>query len=171
MLGSTIPVSIIGTRFAMSTEPFWTPVQYGLFLFFQIRRCDIDCLCSTHRRYALRKYHVWDHRLGELRSQRIEVTLFFLYSKFTALRHSFYLSENRDKVEMYLAFGASRLEACKPIATEALRLALTPTINQMRYVLVFFCDNPCPPPSLCQCLGHHCHPGNDDGSNPRWFFG
>lgn len=41
-------------------------------------------------------------------------------------------SDNRDKVEMYLAFGASRFEACKPIATEALRLALTPTINQMR---------------------------------------
>ncbi|KAI0067227.1 UPF0014-domain-containing protein [Artomyces pyxidatus] len=41
------------------------------------------------------------------------------------------LDENRDKIETYLAFGASRLEACKPIATEALRLALTPTINQM----------------------------------------
>lgn len=39
--------------------------------------------------------------------------------------------ENRDKVEMYLAFGASRMEACKPIGREALRLALTPVINQM----------------------------------------
>lgn len=43
-------------------------------------------------------------------------------------------SENRDKTETYLAFGASRLEACKPIVKEALRLALTPTINQMRCV-------------------------------------
>lgn len=41
-------------------------------------------------------------------------------------------SDNRDKVEMYLAFGASRFEACRPVAREALRLALTPTINQMR---------------------------------------
>lgn len=41
-------------------------------------------------------------------------------------------SENRDKVETYLAFGATRFEACKPIATDALRLALTPNINQMR---------------------------------------
>ncbi|KAI0052324.1 UPF0014-domain-containing protein [Auriscalpium vulgare] len=41
------------------------------------------------------------------------------------------LDENRDKTETYLAFGASRLEACRPIAREALRLALTPTINQM----------------------------------------
>ncbi|THH17902.1 hypothetical protein EW146_g2992 [Bondarzewia mesenterica] len=41
------------------------------------------------------------------------------------------LDENRDKTETYLAFGASRMEACKPIAREALRLALTPTINQM----------------------------------------
>ncbi|KAG5634846.1 hypothetical protein H0H81_000523 [Sphagnurus paluster] len=32
---------------------------------------------------------------------------------------------------MHLAFGASRMEACKPIAREALRLALTPVINQM----------------------------------------
>ena len=34
---------------------------------------------------------------------------------------------------MYLAFGASRFEACKPIARDALRLALTPNINQMRF--------------------------------------
>ncbi|KAJ3483304.1 hypothetical protein NLI96_g6405 [Meripilus lineatus] len=32
---------------------------------------------------------------------------------------------------MYLAFGASRFEACKPIAKDALRFALTPNINQM----------------------------------------
>lgn len=36
---------------------------------------------------------------------------------------------------MYLAFGASRSEACKPILVDALRIALTPTINQMRSVL------------------------------------
>lgn len=29
MLLSTIPVSIIGTRFAMGVEPFWTPAQYS----------------------------------------------------------------------------------------------------------------------------------------------
>lgn len=46
--------------------------------------------------------------------------------------------ENRDKVETYLAFGASRFEACKPIATEALRLALLPTINQMSVIGVSF---------------------------------
>ena len=42
---------------------------------------------------------------------------------------------------MYLAFGASRFEACKPIARDALRLALTPNINQMRSVSPF----PSPP--------------------------
>ena len=40
--------------------------------------------------------------------------------------------ENRDKVEIYLAFGATRVEACRPIAIEALKLALTPTINSMK---------------------------------------
>ena len=40
--------------------------------------------------------------------------------------------ENRDKVEIFLAFGATRMEACRPIIIEALRLALTPSINSMR---------------------------------------
>lgn len=43
-------------------------------------------------------------------------------------------SENRDKIETHLAFGASRMEACKPIAREALRTALTPVINQMSVI-------------------------------------
>ena len=30
MLGSTIPVSIIGIRYAMSVEPFWKPEQYSV---------------------------------------------------------------------------------------------------------------------------------------------
>ena len=29
MLGSTIPVSIIGARYAMAVDPFWTPEQYS----------------------------------------------------------------------------------------------------------------------------------------------
>jgi len=29
MLGSTIPISILGAKFAMSVEPFWTPIQYS----------------------------------------------------------------------------------------------------------------------------------------------
>jgi ABC-type iron transport system FetAB permease component len=40
--------------------------------------------------------------------------------------------ENRDKVEIYLAFGATRVEASKPIAIQALKLALMPTINSMK---------------------------------------
>ena len=39
--------------------------------------------------------------------------------------------ENRDKLETYLAHGSSRMEACMPMAAEALRVALLPTINQM----------------------------------------
>jgi len=43
------------------------------------------------------------------------------------------IAENRDKVETYLAFGASRFEACKPVGVEALKLALLPTVNQLRF--------------------------------------
>jgi ABC-type iron transport system FetAB permease component len=42
-------------------------------------------------------------------------------------------SENRDKIETYLAMGATRFEACKPIGVEALKLAMLPTVNQMRW--------------------------------------
>lgn len=44
--------------------------------------------------------------------------------------HTF--SESRDKIETYLAMGATRFEACKPIGKEALKLAMLPTVNQMR---------------------------------------
>lgn len=44
------------------------------------------------------------------------------------------LSENKDKVETYLAMGASRFEAVKPAAVEALKLALLPTVNQMSVI-------------------------------------
>ena len=43
-----------------------------------------------------------------------------------------YSSENKDKIEIYLAFGATRIEACRPIAVHALKLALAPSINGMR---------------------------------------
>ncbi|CAD6589457.1 MAG: hypothetical protein CYPHOPRED_004844, partial [Cyphobasidiales sp. Tagirdzhanova-0007] len=42
--------------------------------------------------------------------------------------------ENRDKLETYLAHGASRAEACLPLASEAVKIALLPTINQMSVV-------------------------------------
>jgi hypothetical protein len=44
-----------------------------------------------------------------------------------------FCSENRDKTETLLAFGASRFEACLPLAVETIRLAMMPTINAMRY--------------------------------------
>ncbi|OSX57662.1 hypothetical protein POSPLADRAFT_1155665 [Postia placenta MAD-698-R-SB12] len=94
MLGSTIPVSIIGVRFAMAVEPFWAPAQYIPI---------VGMLCGAT-------------------ISGIVVSVSYVLKE---------LYDNKDKVEMYLAFGASRFEACKPIAKEALRLALTPNINQM----------------------------------------
>lgn len=40
----------------------------------------------------------------------------------------------KDNIETYLAFGASRWEAGKNIAVEAVRLAMLPTINQMSVI-------------------------------------
>jgi ABC-type iron transport system FetAB permease component len=52
--------------------------------------------------------------------------------------------ENRDKVEIYLAFGATRLEACRSIAKVALKMALMAVINKMKCninsaTVFFFC--------------------------------
>lgn len=85
---------------------------------------------SPNRWYALWRYHFRYCRVGHLRAER-DIVSFLQFTLGNELKFPIY-SENRDKVEMYLAFGASRFEACKPIATEALRLALTPNINQMR---------------------------------------
>ncbi|KAI0733589.1 UPF0014-domain-containing protein [Fomitopsis betulina] len=94
MLGSTIPVSILGIRFAMAADPFWKPEQYIPV---------VGMLCGA--------------------------TISGIVVSVTYVLKEVY--DNTDKVQMYLAFGASRFEACKPIAKEALRLALTPNINQM----------------------------------------
>ncbi|KAH7912817.1 hypothetical protein BJ138DRAFT_1147476 [Hygrophoropsis aurantiaca] len=97
MIGSTLPVSIIGVRFAMTVDPFWKPEQYIPI---------VGMLCG-----------------GTVSGIVVSVTY--------VLKEIY---DNRDKVEMYLAFGASRFEACKPIARDALKLALTPTINQMSVI-------------------------------------
>ncbi|KAJ3211380.1 kinesin-like protein Klp5 [Dinochytrium kinnereticum] len=41
------------------------------------------------------------------------------------------ISEHKERIEFYLAHGASRWEAAKPIGVEAIRLALLPTLNAM----------------------------------------
>ncbi|KAH7904997.1 hypothetical protein BJ138DRAFT_1073132 [Hygrophoropsis aurantiaca] len=97
MVGSTIPVSVIGIRYAMAVDPFWKPEQYIPI---------VGMLCG-----------------GTISGIVVSVTY--------VLKEIY---DSRDKVEMYLAFGASRAEACKPIARDALRLALTPTINQMSVI-------------------------------------
>ncbi|KAI0283511.1 hypothetical protein BC826DRAFT_973737 [Russula brevipes] len=58
-----------------------------------------------------------------------------------------FCSENHDKTETLLVFGASRFGACRPLAVEALRLALTPTINRVRWA------SPC----LRPVAAHHYH--------------
>ncbi|KAK7466060.1 hypothetical protein VKT23_004784 [Stygiomarasmius scandens] len=94
MLGSTIPISIIGTKYSMSIEPFWDPVQYIPV---------VGMLCGS--------------TIGG-----VTISIDHILREF---------QENRDRIEMHLAFGASRVEACRPIVMDALRIALTPTINQM----------------------------------------
>lgn len=66
---------------------------------------------------------------------------------------SFMCRDNKDKVETYLAFGASRFEACRPIATEALKVALTPNVSQMSVIGLISIPGPYSvsylPPALC----------------------
>jgi uncharacterized protein (TIGR00245 family) len=55
----------------------------------------------------------------------------------TAIAISTYLSsivDRKERIEMFLAFGASRWEASKPIAIEAIRLGILPGINSMAII-------------------------------------
>ncbi|KIP10919.1 hypothetical protein PHLGIDRAFT_22003 [Phlebiopsis gigantea 11061_1 CR5-6] len=96
-LGSTIPIAILGVRYAMSEEPFWRPTA-----FIPV----VGILCGS---IIANIVIAVDHVLRQL-------------------------DENTDRIETYLAFGASRFEACRPLALAALRLALTPTISQMSVI-------------------------------------
>ena len=60
-------------------------------------------------------------------SRDYSFTLFYFL-----LKYFFYVSEQKEKIEMYLSFGASRWEASRPVIVEAIRLAMLPTINSMR---------------------------------------
>ncbi|TFK49717.1 UPF0014-domain-containing protein [Heliocybe sulcata] len=97
MMSATVPVSLIGARFAMGITPVWTPAQYVPI---------IGMLCG-----------------GTVSG--INVAVSYVLKE---------LHENKDKVEVYLAFGASRFESSKPMVREALRLALTPNINQLSVI-------------------------------------
>ncbi|OCF42086.1 hypothetical protein I317_04057 [Kwoniella heveanensis CBS 569] len=97
MLSGTVPISVLGTRFAMSQNPFWRPDQF------------IPIIGMI---------------LGNAISS-IGIALNTVSKEF---------SENKDKIETYLAFGASRFEACKPVGVEALKLSLLPTVNQMSVI-------------------------------------
>jgi ABC-type iron transport system FetAB permease component len=120
-LVATVPISIAGSA-AMRREPLWKPNQYvpvvGMILgngrspvpLPQLDKREADqntCfpLCPA--------------------ISAVTVSLTSVLKEFT---------ENRDKVETYLAMGASRYEACRPIARDALKLALLPTINQMSVI-------------------------------------
>ncbi|KAL0953125.1 hypothetical protein HGRIS_004394 [Hohenbuehelia grisea] len=94
MLVANVPVSIIGTRYAMAVDPFWEPAQ-----FIPI----IGMLCGNA-------------------VSGIVVSVDYLLKE---------LGDTQDKVEMYLGFGATRMEACRPLARDALKLALTPAVNRM----------------------------------------
>lgn len=107
MICGTIPISVLGTNFAMSQRPFWQPDQYGTSIS-KISRLTIVPILGMILGNAI---------------SAIGVGLNTVQKEFT---------ENRDKVETYLAMGASRFEAVKPVGVEALKLALLPTVNQMR---------------------------------------
>ncbi|KDQ25712.1 hypothetical protein PLEOSDRAFT_160329 [Pleurotus ostreatus PC15] len=96
MLVSSIPISIIGARFAMAKNPFWEPAE-----FIPI----VGMLCGNT-------------------ISGIVVSVNYLLKEVEYAGFDSQMKENRDKVEMYLAFGATRMEACKPMANDALRLTL-----------------------------------------------
>jgi ABC-type iron transport system FetAB permease component len=112
----------------MSIQPFWTPERYS------------KCIISFTHSYI--HAYVYVYVFLSLLTHPCVVPVVGMLCGSTisgiVLSLNYVLKElhdNRDKIETYLAFGASRFEACRPIARDALRTALTPNVNQMRYVI------------------------------------
>ena len=91
---------------------------------------------------------------------------FYIYSNFIIfmqLNPFFFSRENKDKIEIYWAFGTTRLEACKPIANQALKLVLLPLITSMKFSSSF--------PMAFHLSLSQCHrglyPRNDDRSHSQ----
>jgi len=94
---SVAPITIIGSRFAIRGEPFWSPQSFIPIL-------------------------------GMITGNAISGTA--VSANFITKE----VTENKDKIETYLAFGATRMEACLPLARDALKLSLLPTVNQMSVI-------------------------------------
>jgi Uncharacterised protein family (UPF0014) len=79
------------------------------------------------------------------------------------------VQENRDKVETYLAFGASRIEVAIPIAQQALFIALAPVVNQMRCAHQYRGQTLWPSQKVTrQRYRHNFDSRYDDGSSSWW---
>ncbi|RGB40888.1 hypothetical protein C1646_752761 [Rhizophagus diaphanus] len=92
-----------------------------------------DFLLNEGSRFSLNQGKFWDPRifvptmgmlLGNGMSAIAVATSYALNQ----------LSEQKEMIEMYLSFGASRWEAGRPVAVEAIRLAMLPTINAMSII-------------------------------------
>jgi hypothetical protein len=156
MLVGTVPISILGSEFAMAQRPFWQPDQYGA----SCSRSRPSCL----RRVRRRRRHWHSDANGA-----VPILGMILGNAISAIgvginTVSRELSENKDKVEMYLAMGASRFEALKPVVVEALKLALLPTVNQMSVIGLISIPGECG-----ACEGGSCR--DDDGRDRRGQVG
>lgn len=134
MLGSTIPISIAGAQYAINVRPFWEPIQYSMY---NVSTTGSEELIKNITQSLLLECFVdkqspglWLQWAMFLKSYSTDHHSLTMYIWLTDLIP--YHRENKDKTEIYLAFGATRMEACRPIVVQALKVALTPSINSMR---------------------------------------
>ena len=114
----------------MEVRPFWTPDQFSEIVCIQLGSILI---------YPSSRVPIIGMLCGNAISG-VSVALSYVFKELEYVSNPSSLlqnadidkSENRDKTETYLAFGASRFEACRPLVVDTLRLALMPVINQMR---------------------------------------
>ena len=53
MLGSTIPIGILGVKFAMAVTPFWAPVQFSKATFLRSKKLPRQFFFSSYSGHAL----------------------------------------------------------------------------------------------------------------------
>ncbi|RUP39815.1 hypothetical protein BC936DRAFT_138333, partial [Jimgerdemannia flammicorona] len=124
MGASTMLVGVLGSRYAMNQIPFWEPVKFIPSMGMLLGNCMSGMAVGistvlTQLRILL--------CVEPISHSSISSSNFYLSIR----RHT---SDNKDKVEMSLSYGATRWEAGRPIMIEAIRLAMLPTINQMSVI-------------------------------------
>jgi ABC-type iron transport system FetAB permease component len=117
-----VPLTALASRFILRQAPWWEPSRYVPLLGMVLGNAISAVTLGSNHVLSVFEYVVARPALLLTLAPLMLMCPFWPHSS------------QRDTVEVLLTHGASRFEACRPVAAEALRTALLPVLNQMSVV-------------------------------------